>query len=426
MAVGNGVRGTSWVDGQFTVRLRGPGHEPGRIIRIRRPFALIGQIPGADIRIDDPSVDGRHALLLLDRRGVFGVDLLSRSGTRFAGAEATSAWLGAGDILEIAGRRIELLQLRIDGSTVDPPLSDDDLLGDSPGLVGLTLEPVDSPGPPWSLASALAFVGRGDACAIRVENASASWTHCALFRGTSSVHMINLLGRRTLVNDQAVEGTSELLDGDVLTVGQARFGVRFSWPITHEMGSVDALTRNSPIPGPFPAREPSTTIARINDPSSGQLVPLDPRGAMVALLREAVGSVLDASNPQLFDFLRQFQSDTATLLEAQIHRIEALNHEIASLREEVRHQMGPPAIPAEPLRLDLIPPPADPSSRPPSWLMDRLAVLETENRSTWKEVLARFSPTGPPKTPTRPVEPSPKPDRLGLPVGVPEISQDRF
>ena len=59
MVVGRDDRGPLWVDGQFTVRVRGPGPEPGRIIRLRRPFALIGQIPGADIRIDDPAVDGQ-------------------------------------------------------------------------------------------------------------------------------------------------------------------------------------------------------------------------------------------------------------------------------------------------------------------------------------------------------------------------------
>ena len=87
MAVGKEDRGQFWVDGQFTVRLRGLGAEPGRIIRIRRPFALIGRSLSAEIRIDDPSVDDRHAVLLLDARGIFGVDLLSRLGTRFAGAD---------------------------------------------------------------------------------------------------------------------------------------------------------------------------------------------------------------------------------------------------------------------------------------------------------------------------------------------------
>ncbi len=395
MAVGKEDRGPLWVDGQFTVRLRGPGPEPGRIVRLRRPFALIGQIPGADIRIDDPSVDGRHALLVLDRRGVFGVDLLSRSGTRFAGADVASAWLGPGDILEIAGRRVELLQLRIDGSPVDPPLSDDDPLGDSPGLVGLTLEPLDSPGPPWMLGSALAFVGRGDACAIRIENASASMTHCALLRGASTAYVIDLLGRRTLVNDRAVEGASALLDGDVLTIGQARFGVKLEPPVTLQDPSIDST--------------PSRTLMRLADAFQGSpsrsIVPaLDPRGAMVAMLLEAVGSGRDSSSVEVLDVLRQFQADTATLLEAQIDRIEAMNREIASLREEVRGHLGPPPEPAEPLRLDLIPPPIAPSDEPASWLLDRLNTLETESRSTWKDLLGRIASTVAPKNSAQPAQ----------------------
>ena len=381
MAVGKEVRGPLWVDGQFTVRVRGPGLEPGRIVRIRRPYALIGQIPGADIRIDDPAVDGRHALLLLDRRGIFGVDLLTRAGTRFAGAASGSSWLGAGDILEVAGRRIELLQLRVDGVAIDPPLSGDDPLGDSPDLVGLTLEPLDHAGPPWMLGSALAFVGRGDACAIRIENASASMTHCALLRGPSSAHVIDLLGRRTLVNERAVEGASGLLEGDVLTIGQARFSVRLD-----------------PAPSPSIGSAPSTTLARVDrahrGPAclGGEPAP-GPQGALVAMLLDAVESGRDASRFEVLDVLRQFQADTATLLETQIDRIEALNREIASLREEVQGRRGPLRPPAEPLRLDLTPPPMTPPGESATWILDRLNTLETESRSTWKDLLGRIAST---------------------------------
>jgi pSer/pThr/pTyr-binding forkhead associated (FHA) protein len=423
MAVGKDKadRSSLWVDGQFTVRLRAPGPEPGRIVRIRRPFALIGQIPGADIRIDDPSVDDRHALLLLDRRGIFGVDLLSRTGTRFAGAEVASAWLGAGDILEIAGRRVELLRLLIDGSPVEAPLSDDDPLGDSPGLVGLTLEPLDSPGPPWMLGSALAFVGRGDACAIRIENASASMTHCALLRMGSSAYVIDLLGRRTMINDQAVEGASALFDGDVLTVGQARFGVKVetpqsasplplgegpgvrgvALPVAPDEGSlVDHSTCHDPHPGPLPGGEGGrgTSLATREE---GRVVGLDLRRAMVAMLLEAVGSGRDSSNAEVLDVLRQFQADTATLFEAQFERIEAMNREIAMLREEVRGHLGPPPEPAEPFRLDLIPPPVAPVGEPASWLLDRLNTLETESRSTWKDLLGRIASTVSPRSPAQ-------------------------
>jgi pSer/pThr/pTyr-binding forkhead associated (FHA) protein len=407
MAVGKEDRSPLWVDGQFTVRLRGPGAGPGRIIRIRRPFALIGQIPGADIRIDDPAVDGRHALLLLDARGIFGVDLLSRSGTRFAGAGVASAWLGPGDLLEIAGRRVELLQIRIDGHPVDPPLSDDDPLGDAPSLVALTLEPLDVPGPPWMLGSALAFVGRGDACAIRVENASASQTHCALLRDASNAYVIDLLGRRTMVDDRPVEGASVLLDGDILTVGQARFAVKIEapTPTRREEGLlVHRPTFHDPHAGPLSGGEGGRemTLARSVDREPGRLVALDPRGAMVAMIAEAIGSGRDESFGEILDVLRQFQADTATLFEAQIGRVEALNREIASLREEMRGHLGPPPEAIEPLRLDLIPPPIAPSAEPSSWLLDRLNALETESRSTWKDLLGKITSTVSPRSPAQP------------------------
>jgi pSer/pThr/pTyr-binding forkhead associated (FHA) protein len=412
MAVGKEVRGPLWVDGQFTVRVRGPGPEPGRVIRVRRPFALIGQIPGADIRIDDPAIDGRHAFLLLDRRGIFGVDLLTRTGTRFAGSVSVSAWLGAGDILEVAGRRVELLQLRADGTPIDPPLANVDLLADADAseLVELTLEPLDSPGPPWMLGSTLAFVGRGEACAIRIENASASRTHCALLRGPSTAYVIDLLGRRTLVNERPVEGASALLDGDVLSIGQARFGVRVRRP---------SESNPRPIPDPRPDTiEPGSPVvlSRLADAYQGsQELAIGPRETMLALLLGAAESGRDSSRHEVLEVLRQFQSDTATLLEAQIERIETLNREIASLRNELRGSRGPLEPPATPLRLDLKSPQPATTDESATWLLDRLNTLETESRSTWKDLLGRITsavvprpaptPPGQSLAPTRP-EPS--------------------
>lgn len=374
MGEGEEDRGSLWVDGRFTVRLRGIGAEPGRIIRLRRPFALVGQVPGADIRIDDPGVDGRHALLILDRRGVFGVDLRSRSGTRFAGAEAESAWLGAGDILEVAGRRIELLQFVVDGSTINPALCDDDPLGDAMGLVDVALEPLDAPGPPWMLGSALAFVGRGDACAIRIENASASRTHAALFRTTTAAYLIDLLGRRTLVDDRPVDGATKLLDGDVLTVGQARFAVRIDKPS-------DFFHNHTPL------LSGSHVLVTRNE--NVGIAPDDPRAALVAMLVEASGGGPGARSSEILDVLRQFQADTATLLEAQLEKIETMNSEIAALREEVRGPNGAPPPPAEPLRLDLISSIPAPVGEPSGWLLDRMHALESESKSTWKDLLGR-------------------------------------
>ena len=285
MAVGKADRGSLWVDGQFTVRLRGPGPEPGRIVRIRRPFALIGQIPGADIRIDDPSVDGRHALLLLDRRGIFGVDLLSRTGTRFAGAEAASAWLGAGDILEIAGRRVELLRLLIDGSPDRtaafrrrPPGRLPRPGRADPRAARLPRPALDARLRP-GLRRPRGRLRHPDRERLGFEDAlrlASEWA--------SSAYVIDLLGRRTLVNERAVEGASVLLDGDVLTVGQARFAVKLETPqsasplplgegpgvrgVASSMARTkarlyDHSTCHDPHPGPLPGGEGarSTSLA---------------------------------------------------------------------------------------------------------------------------------------------------------------------
>ena len=64
--------------------------------------------------IDDPAVSSRHAYLHLDRRGLFAVDLATRTGTRVGPDRAPAGWLRPGDRLEIAGREIEVLALRLD------------------------------------------------------------------------------------------------------------------------------------------------------------------------------------------------------------------------------------------------------------------------------------------------------------------------
>lgn len=183
----------------------------------------------------------------------------------------------------------------------------------------------------------------------------------ALLRGPSTGYVIDLLGRRTLLNDRPVAGASALLGGDILTIGQARFAVRIEPP----------------------------------SPPSG--LALGPREALLALLR-------NAENLEVIDTLRQFQSDTATLLEAQIDRIEALNREIAMLRSEVRGRPGSTAGPAPRLQLDLTPPPSGGSDESATWLLDRLNTLEAESRSTWKDLLGRIASA------VAPTRPGPPPD----------------
>ena len=78
---GGGPGRALWTDGDMTLRIEGTD----RVVRVERPFALVGQGPGCDIRLAGPSVNRRHVYLHLDPRGVYAVDLVSRSGIRING-----------------------------------------------------------------------------------------------------------------------------------------------------------------------------------------------------------------------------------------------------------------------------------------------------------------------------------------------------
>ena len=166
-------------------------HEPGaagpRLVPFGRPFALIGRIAHADLHFEDRDVSARHVYLHADARGLFAVDLATRTGTRFGESEAPCGWLRPGESIEVAGRALRLASFELDGRAASPPPCAVNLLtdaGDAP-LVGLTLEPVAGRGPSSALGSELAFVGRGDGCAIRLNQANVSRTHCALLRTTA-------------------------------------------------------------------------------------------------------------------------------------------------------------------------------------------------------------------------------------------------
>src|SRR3954466_1841820 len=105
-----------WADGDMMFRVSGGGAEAGRPVKVSRPFALVGRAADADLTIDDRAVSARHAYLHLDPRGVYAVDLVTRTGTRLNGSGRMVGWLRPGDWVEIAGRRVELLRIRLGGA----------------------------------------------------------------------------------------------------------------------------------------------------------------------------------------------------------------------------------------------------------------------------------------------------------------------
>lgn len=105
----SGLPDPLWIDGEITLRIRNTTTGADRIVRVRRPYALVGRAPGADVCIDDPRASGRHLYLHLDHRGLYVVNLLSRTGTCDHEGPITTAWLRTGRRLELAGHELEVV-----------------------------------------------------------------------------------------------------------------------------------------------------------------------------------------------------------------------------------------------------------------------------------------------------------------------------
>jgi hypothetical protein len=415
-----------WVDGEFTVRMREGGAD--RILRIRRPFALLGRIAGSDIRIEDRAVSARHVYLHLDRRGVFGVDLATRTGTRFGAAGHSSGWLMPGQAFEVAGRRIELLEAHADGEEPSdqvhgvPP---DPLAGSSgTPLVGLTLHAMHARHVPRALGSELVFVGRGTSCGVRVEGATASRVHCVLVRTQTAAFVVDLIGRGTWLNGRLVIGAAALNDADTLVIGSARFSVRLTkpgallparraaaqLPELHTMPGWPSLPAEAVAPLP-PAAFPT------GFPPFPDTLPAEAQGAVMAWMLGALqAGQAEALRRQgefhlaLTRLIQQMQRDQANLLSEHLDRMERIDRELTELRGEIFRRFGSTAAasaaalplagaqPREPaaeipagFRVGPVPKPPDTDpAATAAWLINRVGQLEEEQRSTWKDVLTRL------------------------------------
>ena len=382
MSVGRHNSAPLWVDGSMALRVRDKKQRAWRMVKVRHPHAVIGRHPRADLVIDRPDVAEHHVFLFLDARGLFGVDLRTDCGTRFAGSTADASWLGAGDLIEVGDHVVEIIQLRVNGATLSGPLADDDPLGLIVPVGGkpspdLTLRLIGDVNVNWSIGSSLVFLGRGPACAVELAGPAVGLTHSALFRAGIAAYLIQFPGETVRINDRACAPAVRLGDGDVLTIGGDALLVQ-----THDLdppgglnGFADLATRIEQAVGPDSLAEVDFAFGKHPAPDGN---PVD--------------------YPSL---LGRLQAETAAIIGVLLRRIEALDEEMASLRDRLDaddRTRERPAPPVEKLRWDLIPPadlePSGPAQSG-AWLVDRLRELEAERQSAWASLVTRMTPGKP-------------------------------
>lgn len=397
-----------WASGGFTLRLLSDGPARDAIVSVADPFAVIGRTTGAALTIDDPAVSSRHAYLHLDRRGLFAVDLATRTGTRVGRDRAPSGWLRPGDRLEIAGREIEVMALRLDDDELidpePPPPNPLDDTGDAP-FVRLTLYPDARPRDPLLLNSELVFVGRSASCAVPIDSASASRVQCVLVRSAADAFLVDLVGRGTWKNQHPVRRAERLEDGDSLMIGSTRFQCRIEPPGAYREGP-PALSLGVGIPLPFDARPAELAPLVPATPPPLDLVPPEAQAAILGWLMGQLQYRQDESARRQAEFqvelvrlVAEIHRDNHSVLSRQIESVEAINRELAEIREEIRRRFGeggphvPHSLPGpRPAPLNIAPaaPPDDPEAAA-NWLIARVNQLDQENRRGWKDLLGRLS-----------------------------------
>ncbi len=387
MPVGRQNSGPLWVDGSIALRVRDKRHRAWRMVKVRRPYAILGHHPKADLVIERADVAEHHVFLFLDARGLFGVDLRTDRGTRFAGTNAEAAWLGSGDLIEVGDHAIEVIQLRVNGMILAGPLSDDDPLGLMPPDLGkapseLTLRLVADPNANWSIGSSLVFLGRGPACAVQLTDESIGPTHSAILRDGPAVYLINFPGQATRINDAPSPPAARLADADTITIG-----------------GDSLLVRAHDIPPVAAPRSFDQLVNRL------ELAAGHENYADVGFAFENHRAVPQTGSGPIDypSLIGRLQAETAALVAVLLRRIEALDDEMASLRERLdaddRARVDAQPAPVEKLRWDLIPqaePEPDAIAQPGHWLVERLRDLEHERQTTWTNLLSRITPGKPP------------------------------
>lgn len=380
MPAGRHNSGPLWVDGAITLRVRDRRQRAWRTVRIRTPHAVIGSHPDADLVVPRDDVAGAHAFLFLDERGLFGVDLRTDSGTRFAGSEAEAAWLGSGDLIEVGDQVIEVLQLRVGGAIHRHALAEDDPLGPHNDLSGnsppdLTLRLLDGPSATWSIGSSLLFLGPGPACAVPVGDPADGATHAALFRSGNAAYLIPFPGVPVRINHESAGTATRLSDGDILAFGPHSLLVQTeALPEAPPGGQYDQLVNRLELAvGPDTFADIEFTFG-------------DHRPTLV---------------DQPIDYpalIGRLQAETAALVAVLLRRIETLDDEMSLLRDQMARLLGPDggraqAAPVEKLRWDLIEqssPGAQAARESGAWLIERMRILEAERQSTWSSLMSRL------------------------------------
>jgi pSer/pThr/pTyr-binding forkhead associated (FHA) protein len=372
--------------------VEGPDQEGDALRTLKGPFAVIGRDPDADLVLDHPDVSRKHAYLQVVAGRPFLVDLASRAGVYWGDERRGSGWISQGEAVRV-GPFLVRPQFDAPGGDDEPePTSRAFRLPDASELA-LDLPDPESRRAAWQVSRVLVLMGSSDACRVRLPGAGVSAYHAAIVRTPAGAWVVDLMGRGGI----AVNGTAVRLallgDGDEVTVGVHRIGVRLG---------IHALPAKL-LPPRASGRAPASR-AEISDPLLATVV--EEFGRM----QEHMADQFQQALLTMFRHFSGMHQDQMALIREELTQLHAMTKQggprpssptpgsLPATGAE-RSERGPAHLGPGPAMLDVrrtnepgAPPPAPPADVPDPIevhriLFERLANLQEERQGRWQKLI---------------------------------------
>jgi pSer/pThr/pTyr-binding forkhead associated (FHA) protein len=199
-------------------------HEPGVRISCNRVVTLIGSRHGVRANLQSEKVAPVHLAIVNNGSDVYAVDMLSPTGTLLNGLKMQHEKLGDGDRLEIDtfDFAVEIRKPARNGNG-------DLHLDLEPAPQAIALEHIET-GRLLQPNRPVCLIGRRHGCDVVLDDNQVSRAHALLLTYNERPAILDLLTpAKTFVNDEPV-GFQSINDGDVVTIGDAKFRVRVVEP----------------------------------------------------------------------------------------------------------------------------------------------------------------------------------------------------
>ena len=333
------------VDGSLVLGVEEPGVSAVSWRVFDQPFVVVGRGPGVDLHLNDPRVSRRHAYLQVIAGRLFIIDLQSRTGTCWNGEPGSWGWIATRSVITVGPFRLfprqegagGLMRPTDDHANLPVPISRAFEQANRPE-VSLEILGGDVPPTTWRISRSLVLCGASSVCKLRLQGRGLSAIHASLLQSPAGLFLVDLLGKEgTFVNGARVR-SAQLVDGDVVAMGECQVRVQFHSVATTSPVTLALEHRDPERKSGLPAR-----METVGTPQTTMIAGLDFNTvatvrAMMNEFGQMHGQATDRFQESMMTVLQSFiamHGEQMNLIRAEMDQIRQLSEEQTALQRKM-------------------------------------------------------------------------------------------